>query len=568
MTFRDADKKVVASLIIGDNVKDADGQVNVRIPGQDPVYIVALDDKPLTTKFQDWIEEDLLKLSSIDIETMQVKDYSADLGPSGQISLQRNYTGEFKKDGSQWTLAKLQEFDPKRPTAPPTDVEVKDDQKLNTTKLNTVQNALDDLKIVNVLRKPDGMSANLRASEDFLSDQKAVASLAGRGFYPVQMDADGDTEILSANGEMTVGLKDGVEYVLRFGNIAGLTEDDDASDDDDAKEGEEKKSVNGVNRYLLLTTRVNEAKFPAPELQEVPQTLEDLQKLDDAEAKKNAIQAEPEPGVDDKPVDTETAEAADEDSAEVAAESMKKDDAAEVKTDETPIKDDAETEKTDEKPVDEKPAADDSTEDAKEADDTASDDEAEEASGEARVEGSESATATGQALQEAADDDDEVDEVAGDKKDAEKSDDKEAEASEDKTDAKTDEKSDDKVDVKEEMKSEVKPTEDKAADEPEETEDEKQERLEATQEKITKENQRKMDARKDNLAKAQNRVRDLNARFADWYYVIPEETYAKLTIKRDELFQKETDPSAAAGPTSFGGPGGLPGGIPNFGPGN
>ena len=63
------------------------------------------------------------------------------------------------------------------------------------------------------------------------------------------------------------------------------------------------------------------------------------------------------------------------------------------------------------------------------------------------------------------------------------------------------------------------------------TEEEWQERLEAEQEKITKENRRIMDERKDRLATAQQRVRELNARFADWYYVIPEQTYAQLRIK-------------------------------------
>jgi hypothetical protein len=53
-----------------------------------------------------------------------------------------------------------------------------------------------------------------------------------------------------------------------------------------------------------------------------------------------------------------------------------------------------------------------------------------------------------------------------------------------------------------------------------------------------KENRRKLDARKDKLEQAGRRARELNARFADWYYVIPEDTYSKLRIKRDELFEK------------------------------
>ena len=84
--------------------------------------------------------------------------------------------------------------------------------------------------------------------------------------------------------------------------------------------------------------------------------------------------------------------------------------------------------------------------------------------------------------------------------------------------------------------------------------------MEAAQEKITKENQRKIDERKDKLAKAQSSVRALNARFADWYYVIPEDTYAKLTVQRTDLFEKKDDGAADGATSGAGGPSfqGLP----------
>ncbi len=547
VTFRDADKKVVASLIIGDRTKDADDHVNVRIPGQDPVYIVKLDDAPLTTKFQDWIERDLLKLSSIDIDEMQVQDYSATLNRGGQISLQKNYTADFVKDGSTWSLAKLQEYDPKRHNAPPKVVEVKDDQKLNTTKLNDVQNGLDDLKIVNVLRKPDGMSASLRASEDFLSDDKAVRSLANNGFYPVPSPADGEIEILSANGEMTVGLKDGVQYVLRFGNIAAATENDDP---DDEQDGEDKTPSVGVNRYLLVTTRVDESKFPAPDLKEVPQTLQDLDKMDAEEAKKNAPKEDPadesaSQRANDPDPSADGEEKTSEETSDAKQEAMKDGDVAEEKAGE---------EKAGDKKADQTPSSDPPE---KKADKKAAGDE----EGQTQSEGSESATATGQAFQEASDDGDNQnadDETAEKKKPADKKSDKSADK---KADKKAHEKADNGADN--EMKD--KPATDQ---EPDETVEEKQERLEATQEKITKENQRMVDERKDRLAKAKNRVRELNARFADWYYVIPEETFAKLTIKRADLFQKPGGDNPGANGPQMQMPAGFPAGLQGLNPGN
>ena len=61
---------------------------------------------------------------------------------------------------------------------------------------------------------------------------------------------NGEIEILSANGELDVTLNTGVKYVLRFGNISGV---EDSNADSEA----------GVNRYLLVTTKVDETQFPA-----------------------------------------------------------------------------------------------------------------------------------------------------------------------------------------------------------------------------------------------------------------------------------------------------------------
>ena len=47
-----------------------------------------------------------------------------------------------------------------------------DDEELNTEKLNALKTALDDLKIVDVDRKPAGLSQDLRASDDFVQEQR------------------------------------------------------------------------------------------------------------------------------------------------------------------------------------------------------------------------------------------------------------------------------------------------------------------------------------------------------------------------------------------------------------
>ena len=563
VTFKNEEQKTIASLIIGDKIKDTE-QIYVRKPGQDPVYAVALDDTPLTTNFQDWIEDDLLKLSSIEVEDMQFKDYNAQLGQGGRISIAKNFEADLEKETTDWKLAELREFEPGRPMADPKVVAIAEDQKLNGDKIKEVESALDDLKIANVLRKPDGMSANLKASKDFMSDQKAVESLAQRGFYPVPIGANGETEILSANGELIVGLKGGVEYVLRFGNISGLTKKEDTKEGDS-----EEASSGGVNRYLLVTTRVNEAKVPVPELKPVPATIEELEAM---QAKANPPEEKPAAEVqedagepkeemkaeegDDAPTD----EGPDNDKADeekAAKEKADEDMPAEKQSDgEKP--DEGKSEKKEDAPLEEKPAEEANAEKAEEvtSEESAEESPAEE-SGETEAEGKGSASETGQAFGPADDDDKEE----ADAEDKAKDDDaKEEEA------ADSDAKPADSDDVK---PADAKPSDDAPAGDAEETEEEKQERLEAAQEKITKENQRKLDERKDQLDKAKEKVKELNARFADWYYVIPESTYSKLKIERDALFKQDIGESPIGMPSGGPGaaPGTFPGGFPGLPPG-
>jgi Domain of unknown function (DUF4340) len=106
---------------------------------------------------------------------------------------------------------------------------------------------------------------------------------------------------------------------------------------------------------------------------------------------------------------------------------------------------------------------------------------------------------------------------------------------------------------------EAKPAEQAPPAKAAETEEELKERLEATRERITKENQRKLDARNEKLAEARKKVAELNARFADWYYVVNESAYKKLKISRDQLIVEKG--AAGAGDTKL--PQGLPPGF-NF----
>ncbi len=543
VTFRDEAQKDLAAIIIGNEVKGEEGRRYVRRPGEDPVFVVELEEANLSTKFQKWIEDDLLKLSSIEITSMRIEDYAASMSQRG-FSLDRNYTAEVVAEDNDWRLEKLLEYPSDDPLADPVPVEVDPTQIVNREKLNDIKNALEELKIVDVVRKPEGMSSNLRADKDLVSDNEAVSSLASRGFYPVQTDANSEVEVLSANGELDVTLSDGVQYVLRFGNVSGLADDAEAS---------EESSGTAVNRYLLVTTRVDESQFPAPELQPVPQTIEELAAM---------------LGESDKPEEPKQEESSDEPAAEMKPETNPEDSKSEeAKPDEEPAKEETKTEEAKpeamkEEPKTEEPQAD-----------------------EAEMK-----------LEEPAEEAKPTEEKPAD--DAPKTDEPKADGAEPKADEPTTEKSADtekpvveevevegsgeasgegqgKDDEDEAAESEAPEPEAPESDEAESEEiafadlsnEEKQERLEAEQEKILKANTRLLDARKDRLNAAKRRVSDLNARFADWYYVIPETTYRELRIDRAELLTA-TEPASPAGPPAgFGGPGaGSPIQIPGLNP--
>ncbi|HIQ22427.1 MAG TPA: DUF4340 domain-containing protein [Planctomycetes bacterium] len=272
VTIRDKKDNVLLDLIVGKEVPEREGLRYVRVAGKDPVYTVALNTDKISTRFEDWIEEDLLKLNTWDVRHVRIHDYSVDLLAGRQIP--RSLMAlEYDDSESKWELVECKVFKEDRYQ----DVGLADDEELDTTKLNDMKWALDDLKIVDVARKPKGLSATLRQTGQVRIDPQARDSLANRGFYIVPV---GDHyELLSSEGEIVVTMKDGVEYVLRFGQIAGGSEassegEEQPSDEQKDKPEEEQddsEESEGLNRYLFVMAQFNPDIIPKPELEPLPE---------------------------------------------------------------------------------------------------------------------------------------------------------------------------------------------------------------------------------------------------------------------------------------------------------
>lgn len=297
--IRDSSGNKLARLVVGKEDKrrvggDGSGRTLrfVRKAGQDPVYRVEIDTTKFTTSFDDWIEKDLLKLSPWDVRRLGLEDYAlVAVESNGRIGVQldRKYRIDLAYDDkdAKWSLVRLEAFskegDPKEESLPA-------DEELAAGKLNDLRNALGDLKIVDVARKPSGLSAELKAEESFTNDREAVTSMQQRGFLPLKTG-----EILSTDGETIVGMKDGVEYVLRFGAPTTVAADSKSGQPKDGggSESDADKDATGETsgRYLLVMARFNEKLLDKPTLDPLPDEPAANEKEKEKDAKAEEKQA-------------------------------------------------------------------------------------------------------------------------------------------------------------------------------------------------------------------------------------------------------------------------------------
>jgi len=310
VTMENSAGDTLVNMIIGKKVKDQENQRYVREVGRDPVYLVKFDPSKLTTRFEDWIEADLLKLNPFDIRQVTLKDYSVELGlGAGGLSVlwdRRNQmTFAYDDKDAKWTAKQLKVYDKKARQFHT--VELAKEEEVNNEKLNDLKNALDDLKIVDVERKPEGLSRDLKAEKDFATKEEAVRNLASRGFMPVQVGRDA-YDILSSEGEALCQMKDGVEYVLRFGKLVmgsqadagGGAKKKEASQE--AKKGDAPADAkdSGIHRYLFVMARFNDHVIARPELEKLPELPKGAKAAKKEEGKQGEKQAQKQANDSDK----------------------------------------------------------------------------------------------------------------------------------------------------------------------------------------------------------------------------------------------------------------------------
>ena len=491
----------LAQLIIGKADEDKPELHYVRVPGQDRVYVAKVQTDKLSTKFEDWIEADLLKLNAFDVQQVTIKDHSLDLlrrtlDPRAEIVV------DFDNKDSKWTLAGMKVFNGSEAS----EIKLAEDEELDAQKLNDLKNALDDLKIVDVARKPAELSADLQGGEEAIKHQAAAEMLARRGFA-FGPSPKGGVELYATEGEVRCGMNNGVEYLLRFGAISGRgPTDDDAkqSDDKDAGKAAKKKKGDddadgGVNRYVLVTTRFNQDLIPKPQLKPLPGAPAKDEAAPAAEPKKE--EAKP-AGAQPAKADALKADAPKAGASKAAAPKAAAPKAGASKTG--------------------APAADDAlfaTAAEQEPSKAASD--ASKSSGQPKK--SAAADAAGQPAKSAAA--------------AKSADEKNPPAN--KTDAKKpDARKPDAAALGAPQSDEAKSDDAQVPAAPGVDVEQERKQVEA-------ENKRLQDEYDAKVKQGQKTNKELNDRFANWYYVISDKTFQKIHLNRDSIVKKKTKPAGA-----------------------
>ena len=242
--------KPLAELIVGKQIPRFENRYFVRRRGEDVTFDCELNPSRFSTNYEDWIEQELLEISSFDIKRVRLRDYSVN-GRTGEIRRKHDMTLNY--EDNKWALEKMTAYDANDRASESTLAEF---EEIDDSKLNDLKTAVDELKLVDVARKPVGLGKDLRVDRAMLTDEDVLLDLQQRGFYVMR----GTNELLSAKGEVHVWDDENIEYILRFGNAVTSTKEDEDGSDNIA-----------LNRYMFVTARVDESRYPAPELEAVPE---------------------------------------------------------------------------------------------------------------------------------------------------------------------------------------------------------------------------------------------------------------------------------------------------------
>ena len=246
VTLTDRAGETLADYIVGKEAEN--GRYYVRRPDEDRIYLASLD-VDVSTRFEDWVQADLLDLDEGKVVELVVENQSLD-ERTGRLTVADRSRLTRESASDDWQLDELPE-----------------EQALKADTVDDMVTALSDLELIGVRRKTPGIATLLSGEGDGSISRADQLDLQRRGFFITQ-----DGQLVSLEGTLQVGQDDGVVYLLQFGrsftgsalDIEVGGEADDASQaEDDRGEADREDVVRG--RYVFIQTLFDEALLPEPE---------------------------------------------------------------------------------------------------------------------------------------------------------------------------------------------------------------------------------------------------------------------------------------------------------------
>lgn len=225
VTLRNGAGDVLADVILGRPMPDHKGYRYLRLPGSRRIYGVKTDADP-SARFEDWVEPNLLRLSTARVRRVTLDNYSIDEALGRVLSSERVV---LNRTGSKWSS--------------------EGSRKFSRAKARGVVAALASIRIAGARPKPKPLAEQLRAGKLRMT-LASVMSLRQRGFFLTQ-----DGRLLANDGELTVETDRGLVYKLRFGEIVTGGAGNAAATGAAAAK---KEGAEAQPRYLFVTVNYSE----------------------------------------------------------------------------------------------------------------------------------------------------------------------------------------------------------------------------------------------------------------------------------------------------------------------
>ncbi|MBD3674557.1 MAG: DUF4340 domain-containing protein [Planctomycetaceae bacterium] len=209
ITLKKGDE-VLADYIVGKAYPEKQGAFFVRAPGEKETYVAEFDVE-LSTKFQDWIDVDLLKIERDTVTDIIVNKYTLaeKTDPDGRTYMGTSDVEEIditrEKFGTPWEIKQLEA-----------------DEEVNSDAVKALVSTLVDTKIIGVRPKPDGLTPALGVTPEAARNPLMIANirsdLATKGYFLVPQ-GENQLGIIAQEGSFYAATNEGLVYELHFGNV-------------------------------------------------------------------------------------------------------------------------------------------------------------------------------------------------------------------------------------------------------------------------------------------------------------------------------------------------------------